>query len=72
MVIAVPPAVKFEVSAWHGRYFTGTISRVSHWVDAKTRTMAVETEVYQGVPIPDPGMFAEVIWPLCGEALSRR
>ena len=68
--IAEGTKVKFEVSAWHGRYFTGTISRVSHWVDAKTRTMAVEADVYQGAPTLDPGMFAEVMWPLRGDAPS--
>lgn len=68
--VAEGTKVKFQVSAWHGRYFTGTISRVSHWVDAKTRTMAVEADVYQGAPILDPGMFAEVTWPLRGDAPS--
>ena len=68
--IADGTKVKFQVSAWPGRYFTGTISRISHWVDAKTRTMAVEADVYQSAPILDPGMFAEVVWPLRGEAPS--
>ncbi|MGH7781217.1 MAG: efflux RND transporter periplasmic adaptor subunit [Candidatus Binataceae bacterium] len=56
--------VKFQVSAWPGRYFTGAITRVSHWVDAKTRTMAVEADVYQSKPVLDPGMFVEVAWPV--------
>lgn len=68
--IAEGTKVEFQVSAWPGRYFTGIISRVSHWVDAKTRTMAVEADVYQGAPILDPGMFAEVMWPLRGEVPS--
>jgi membrane fusion protein, multidrug efflux system len=68
--IAEGTKVQFEVSAWRGRYFMGTISRVSHWVDAKTRTMAVEADVYQGAPILDPGMYAEVVWPLRGEMPS--
>lgn len=68
--VAEGAKVKFQVSAWHGRYFTGTISRVSHWVDAKTRTMAVEADVFQATPVLDPGMFAEVVWPLRGEAPS--
>lgn len=68
--IAEGAKVEFQVSAWPGRYFTGTISRISHWVDARTRTMAVEADVYQGAPILDPGMFAEVMWPLRGEAPS--
>jgi RND family efflux transporter MFP subunit len=68
--VAEGTKVKFQVSAWRGRYFTGTISRVSHWVDVKTRTMAVEADVYQDAPLLDPGMFAEVTWPLHGEALA--
>ncbi|MBF6571497.1 MAG: efflux RND transporter periplasmic adaptor subunit [Candidatus Binataceae bacterium] len=68
--VAEGTKVEFQVSAWPGRYFTGTISRVSHWVDAKTRTMAVEADVFQATPVLDPGMFAEVMWPLRGEAPS--
>jgi membrane fusion protein, multidrug efflux system len=62
--VAEGTKVKFQVSAQNGRYFTGTISRVSHWVDAKTRTMAIEADVYQSEPTLDPGMFVEVMWPL--------
>lgn len=68
--IAEGAKVKFEVSAWQGRDFTGTISRLSHWVDPKTRTMAVEADVYQSQPTLDPGMFAEVRWPLRGQTPS--
>jgi membrane fusion protein (multidrug efflux system) len=62
--VAVGAKVRFQVTAWPGRFFTGTISRVSHWVDAKTRTMAVEADVYQSKPLLDPGMFVEVEWPV--------
>lgn len=62
--IAEGTKVQFQVRAWPGRYFEGTISRISHWVDTKTRTMAVEADVYQSQPILDPGMFAEVTWPV--------
>jgi membrane fusion protein (multidrug efflux system) len=62
--VAEGSAVKFHVSAWPGRDFTGRISRISHWVDPKTRTMAVEGDVYQQESILDPGMFVEVIWPV--------
>ncbi len=68
--VPVGAEVQFQVSAWPGRYFTGTISRVSHWVDAKTRTMAVEADVYQSKPLLDPGMFAEVGWPVRRETPS--
>jgi membrane fusion protein (multidrug efflux system) len=63
--VAKGNAIKFHVSAWPGRDFTGTISRISHWVDPKTRTMAVEADVYQQEPFLDPGMFVEVMWPVC-------
>jgi len=52
------------VKAWPGRDFAGTISRVSHWVDTRTRTMAVEADVEQSQSALDPGMFVEVVWPL--------
>jgi RND family efflux transporter MFP subunit len=56
--------VKFQVKAWPGRDFAGTISRVSHWVGTKTRTMAVEADVEQSQSALAPGMFVEVVWPL--------
>jgi membrane fusion protein (multidrug efflux system) len=62
--IAEGTRVKFQVKAWPGRDFVGTISRVSHWVDTKTRTMAVEADVDQNQSALDPGMFVEVVWPL--------
>jgi len=62
--IAEGTEVKFQVKAWPGRDFTGTISRISHWVDTKTRTMAVEADVNQSQSALDPGMFVEVVWSL--------
>ena len=62
--IAEGTKIKFQVRAWPGRDFAGTISRVSHWVDTKTRTMAVEADVIQSQSALDPGMFVEVVWPL--------
>jgi membrane fusion protein, multidrug efflux system len=62
--VAEGTKVKFQVKAWPGRDFAGTISRVSHWVDTKTRTMAVEADVEQSQSALDPGMFVEVVWPL--------
>jgi membrane fusion protein (multidrug efflux system) len=68
--IAEGTKVKFQVRAWPGRDFTGTISRVSHWVDTKTRTMAVEADVDQNQSLLDPGMFVEVVWPLRRDSAS--
>ena len=62
--IAEGTKIKFQVRAWPGHDFVGTIRRVSHWVDTKTRTMAVEADVDQSQSNLDPGMFVEVVWPL--------
>lgn len=56
--------VRFTVSALPGRYFTGTIARISHALDPATRTMPVEADVYQKEFLLDPGMFVEALWPL--------
>src|SRR5260370_2246546 len=62
--IAEGTKFEFQVKAWPWRDFAGTISRVSHWVDTKTRTMAVEADVEQSQSALDPGLFVEVVWPL--------
>jgi membrane fusion protein (multidrug efflux system) len=74
LVVAVPEAdadavsggsrVQFRVRASPGRLFTANISRISHWVDPKTRTMAVEADADNRLQALDPGMFAEVLWPV--------
>ncbi len=74
LVVPVPQAdadlipegrtVKFTTSAFPGRYFAGTISRVSHALDRATRTMPVEADVYQKQYLLDPGMFVEALWPV--------
>lgn len=56
--------VQFRVRASPGRSFSATISRISHWVDPKTRTMAVEADIDNRARTLDPGMFAEVLWPV--------
>jgi len=56
--------VMFRVRAYPDREFSGSISRVSHWVNPGTRTMAVEADVYNNDHLLDPGMFAEVLWPV--------
>ncbi len=56
--------VEFSVPAFPNQTFSGTIARIAHSVDTKTRTMPVEMDV------PNPGrrlasgMFPEVIWPV--------
>jgi membrane fusion protein (multidrug efflux system) len=56
--------VDFSVPAFPNQTFSGTIARIAHSVDTKTRTMPVELDV------PNPGrrlasgMFPEVLWPV--------
>lgn len=57
-------AVKFTVPAFPGEAFTGTIARVSHAVDVKTRTMPVELDVTNPSDRLDPGSFVQVLWPV--------
>jgi len=63
-------AVRFTVSAFPGRYFGGTISRISHALDHGTRTMPVEADVYQKQHLLDPGMFVEALWPVQSAATA--
>jgi len=73
LVVAVPEAdvggivkgaaVPFIVPAFPGQTFAGTVARISHSLDAKTRTMAVELEVDNARGSLAPGMFPEVTWP---------
>jgi membrane fusion protein (multidrug efflux system) len=56
--------VSFHVPAWPERTFSGTLSRVSHTVDVKTRTMPVEIDVTNRDGSLAPGMYATVKWPV--------
>ncbi len=57
-------SVPFQVPAWPERAFTGTIARVSHALDPKTRTMAVELDVMNRDGSLAPGMYPAVKWPV--------
>jgi membrane fusion protein, multidrug efflux system len=73
LVVAVPESevtgvasgtkVNFTVPAMPGEQFTGMVRRVSHALDAKTRTMPVELDVDNSSKRLAPGMFPEVSWP---------
>ena len=65
-VAGVPEGMKvdFTVPAFPGRIFHGTISRISHAVDVKTRTMPVELEASNPRAELSPGIFADVLWPV--------
>jgi membrane fusion protein (multidrug efflux system) len=56
--------VPFQVPAWPERTYSGTIARVSHALDQKTRTMAVELDVSNRDGSLAPGMFPTVKWPV--------
>ncbi|HEX9367410.1 MAG TPA: efflux RND transporter periplasmic adaptor subunit [Vicinamibacterales bacterium] len=52
----------FTVPAFPGETFSGKVARVSHALDAKTRTMPVELDVSNVGNKLAPGMFANVAW----------
>ena len=56
--------VSFTVPAYPGQTFTGTVARISHGVDEKTRTMPVELDVMNPSGRLDPGTFTDVLWPV--------
>jgi membrane fusion protein, multidrug efflux system len=58
--------VEFRVPAYPNRTYTGTIARISHALDEKTRTMAVEVDVLNRDGSLSPGMYPSVKWPIRG------
>jgi RND family efflux transporter MFP subunit len=56
--------VSFTVPSYPGRTFKAPISRLSHSVDVKTRTMPVELDVRDPQGELTPGTFCEVFWPV--------
>jgi RND family efflux transporter MFP subunit len=56
--------VEFTVPAFPGRSFHGTIARIAHSLDEKTRTMPVELEVANVKAELSPGIFSDVLWPV--------
>jgi RND family efflux transporter MFP subunit len=74
LVVAVPEAnvggivrgarVPFSVPAYPNATFHGTVSRIAHSIDAKTRSMAVELEISNGDGRLAAGMYPTVTWPV--------
>ena len=62
--INVGSKVEFSVPAFPSQTFAGTIARVAHSVDVKTRTMPVELDVNNSDGRLSSGMFPEVLWPV--------
>jgi membrane fusion protein, multidrug efflux system len=56
--------VEFTVPAYPSQMFRGTVARVAHSVDVKTRTMPVELDVNNAAGRLSSGMFPEVLWPV--------
>src|ERR1039458_1635796 len=62
--IANGASVAFQVPAWPEQTYSGTIARISHALDQKTRTMAVELDVMNRDGALAPGMYPTVKWPV--------
>jgi membrane fusion protein (multidrug efflux system) len=56
--------VDFSVPAFPNQTFSGTVARIAHSVDVKTRTMPVELDVANPKGRLASGMFPEVLWPV--------
>jgi membrane fusion protein, multidrug efflux system len=56
--------VAFSVPSLPGKTFHAPITRISHAVDLKTRTMPVELDVRDPRAQLAPGMFCQVQWPV--------
>lgn len=56
--------VLFTVPAFPSEFFTGSVARVAHSVEVKTRSMPVELDVMNPSGRLAPGMFSEVEWPV--------
>jgi RND family efflux transporter MFP subunit len=57
-------AVSFHVPAFAERTYSGTVARLAHALDAKTRTMPVELDTANRDGSLAPGMYAAVQWPV--------
>jgi membrane fusion protein, multidrug efflux system len=74
LVVAVPEEnvagiarggrVEFRVPAFPERTFAGTIARIAHALDPKTRTMAVELDIANSDASLSPGMYPSIKWPV--------
>ena len=61
----VPGArVDFKVPAHPDRIYSGTVARISHVLDPKTRTMPVELDVHNSDGTLSPGMYPTIKWPV--------
>lgn len=56
--------VQFSVPAYPNQTFSGTVARIAHSVEPKTRTMPIELDVSNRAGRLAAGMFPEVQWPV--------
>jgi membrane fusion protein, multidrug efflux system len=56
--------VEFSVTVFPSQKFAGTVARIAHSVDVKTRTMPVEGDVDNADGRLSAGMFPKVLWPV--------
>jgi membrane fusion protein (multidrug efflux system) len=74
LVVAVPEEdvggiargakVGFRVPAYPERSYSGSVARLAHALDQKTRTMPVELDVFNSDGTLSPGMYPAVKWPV--------
>jgi RND family efflux transporter MFP subunit len=74
LVVAVPEEdlggvvhgaqVPFRVPAFPDRAYTGTVARLAHALDPKTRTEPIELDVINRDSTLAPGMYPTVKWPI--------
>jgi membrane fusion protein (multidrug efflux system) len=72
LVVAVPEIdiagvspgdkISFDVPAYPGCIFQGTVARISNALDQRTRTMPVELDVTNSEDKLRPGMYPKVLW----------
>src|SRR5664279_4386387 len=62
--------VEFKVPAFPDRAYAGTVARIAHSLDLKTRTMPVELDVLNRDGSLSPGMYPSVKWPVRGSRPS--
>jgi RND family efflux transporter MFP subunit len=62
--IAQGARVEFRVPAYPERTYWGTVSRLAHALDPKTRTMPVELDVLNRDDSLAPGMYPTIKWPV--------
>jgi multidrug efflux pump subunit AcrA (membrane-fusion protein) len=62
--VAAGASVPFRVPAYPDRKYSGTVARIAHVLDPKTRTMPVELDVLNRDGSLAPGMYPAVGWPV--------